>query len=71
MAEIWMKIHFVSDSSCNIVNLSLKIFHKGMTNNDRFTFSVGDTIRVVYVLDTKCIFSVVLGKNPFFFQLSA
>ena len=39
-----MKNHLGSDSVCNIVNLQCPIiFLPGMTNNARFTFSVGDT----------------------------
>ena len=44
MIEIWMKIHLVSDSNCNIVNLySPKKNLQGMPNNVGLISSVSDT----------------------------
>ena len=49
MNEIWMRNHLVSDSICNVVNLLCPIsFLHGMTNNVRFTYSVGDGKWAVY-----------------------
>ena len=40
--------HVVSDGSCNIVMYNAQKNLQGMTNNTRFTSSVGDTTRAVY-----------------------
>ena len=44
MNEIWLKDHTVSESDCNIVNLSIMPTTRlqGLTNTFRFAFSVGD-----------------------------
>jgi hypothetical protein len=43
MIEILMKNHLVSDSDCNFVTLYCSILCQEMTNNNRFTFCVGDS----------------------------
>ena len=49
MIEILMENHLVSDGNCNVVNLYLSnFFWQGMTNNARFTFSVGDATLAVH-----------------------
>ena len=43
-----MKNYLVNDSNCNVVNVYAQNYGlQGMTNNVRFTFSVGGTTRVV------------------------
>ena len=41
--EIWMKNHLVGDDIWSTVNFNSQILLKGMTNNVRLIFSVGDT----------------------------
>jgi hypothetical protein len=49
MIEIWMKINVVTDHSCNIEkNIQCLQFLLEMTNNIKFTFSIGDTTPAVY-----------------------
>jgi hypothetical protein len=48
MIEIWMKKHLASDRKLqHCTSILPKFSIQGMTNNVRFTFSVGDTIRTV------------------------
>ena len=46
MIQIWMTIfvHLVSDKKCNTANLHSPKNLRGMINNVRLTFSVGDTL---------------------------
>ena len=56
LIEIWMKVHLVSDSSCNSVNLeSPHPQLQRMTNNVGFTFSVGDIIPRLQLVLSKTI----------------
>ena len=49
MSEIMDENHLESDNNCNIFKYTVHLFYyKELTNNLRFTFSVGDITWAIY-----------------------